>query len=51
MNKSFSSESNLGDLNDNIFGVHRHKTKCMICNEICMNKKDKKKHIDERHRI
>ena len=46
-----SREKELEELNDNIFGVHRHKTKCMMCNEMCLNKKDKQKHIDERHRI
>jgi len=31
--------------------IHRHKTKCTICDKICLNKKDKQKHIDEQHRI
>jgi len=52
MSESFSREKELEELNDNIFGVHsRHKTKCTICNKICLNKKDKQRHIDERHRI
>jgi len=51
MSESFSREKELGEFNDNIFGVHQHKTKCMICNKICLNKKDKQRHIDERHRI
>ena len=32
-------------------GGHKHKTKCLVCGEVCQNKKDMKKHIDEKHRI